>query len=382
MATSEASELPKEFLSSKLSACSVCQGYYGPNFGWPVCNTCHLFLFAADINTLSHHAQFAEKTDSGDSGTEEPNEETDFYMKPQTKASERTMVPTTAVRGDRLAERITNLSCPREYQSEKLDDGLIDSLPPEVLLNVFRFLDDISLWSAGKVCNRWRQLLEAETSDDCWRRFIQLRWPLFHPVYKVECWRTVFSRLLESAPCLFCLESMMLQSHQAVEENSWRHRRLRIELKTLRADPPEGIQAIPLDRQRCHWQACITGPQGSPYQGGLFYLYVQIPNNYPMRPPVVRFITKIFHPNISWHGDVGLDSIQHNWSLALTLSKVLISIQSLLTDPYCHVCMLPAAATLFTKQRPLFDQIARIWTWKYAMHDYIKPSKLSLINVL
>lgn len=52
-------------------------------------------------------------------------------MKPQTKASERTMVPTTAVRGDRLAERITNLSCPREYQSEKLDDGLIDSLPPE-----------------------------------------------------------------------------------------------------------------------------------------------------------------------------------------------------------------------------------------------------------
>ncbi|ELT98217.1 hypothetical protein CAPTEDRAFT_186751 [Capitella teleta] len=125
-----------------LSACSVCQGYYGPNFGWPVCNTCHLFLFAADINTLSHHAQFAEKTDSGDSGTEEPNEETDFYMKPQTKASERMMVPTTAVRGDRLAERITNLSCPREYQSEKLDDGLIDSLPPEG--GIFRlFISDV-----------------------------------------------------------------------------------------------------------------------------------------------------------------------------------------------------------------------------------------------
>ena len=44
--------------------------------------------------------------------------------------------------------------------------------------------------------------------------------------------------------------------------------------------------------------------------------------SYPMRPPKVRFITKIFHPNISRHGDVGLDSIHHNWSLALTISKV------------------------------------------------------------
>ena len=56
-----------------------------------------------------------------------------------------------------------------------------------------------------------------------------------------------------------------------------------------------------------------------------------------MSPPTVRFVTRIFHPNVSRHGDVGIDSIQHNWSLALTLSKVLISIQSLLTDPYCQV---------------------------------------------
>lgn len=59
--------------------------------------------------------------------------------------------------------------------------------------------------------------------------------------------------------------------------------------------------------------------------------------SYPMCPPVVRFLTKIFHPNISRHGDVGIDSIHYNWSLALTLSKVLISVQSLLTDPYCEV---------------------------------------------
>jgi ubiquitin-protein ligase len=56
-----------------------------------------------------------------------------------------------------------------------------------------------------------------------------------------------------------------------------------------------------------------------------------------MHPPLVRFVTKIFHPNVSRHGDVGIDLIHHNWSLAMTVVKVLISVQSLLTDPFCEV---------------------------------------------
>ena len=103
--------------------------------------------------------------------------------------------------------------------------------------------------------------------------------------------------------------------------------------------------------------------------------------SYPMRPPMVRFITKIFHPNISRHGDIGLDSIHHNWSLALTISKVLISIQSLLTDPFCYVCMEPQIGALYRKNRAEFDRIARLWTWKYAMHDYLMPCDINLNGV-
>ena len=73
------------------------------------------------------------------------------------------------------------------------------------------------------------------------------------------------------------MQCFTYQSSLPIEENSWRHRRLRSELKTLRSDPPEGIEASPLDQHCCHWQASITGPQGSPYEGGLFLLYVQIP---------------------------------------------------------------------------------------------------------
>lgn len=108
------------------------------------------------------------------------------------------------------------------------------------------------------------------------------------------------------------------------------------------------------------------------YTAAVFFL-----SSYPMRPPVVRFITKIFHPNISRHGDIGLDSIHHNWSLALTISKVLISIQSLLTDPYVYVCMEPKIGRIYRDNRPLFDYIAQLWTWQYAMHDYLMPAEIS-----
>ncbi|KAH3778509.1 hypothetical protein DPMN_179973 [Dreissena polymorpha] len=72
-----------------------------------------------------------------------------------------------------------------------------------------------------------------------------------------------------------------------------------------------------------------------------------------MRPPRVQFITKIFnfHTNINRHGDVGLDSIHYNWSLALTISKVLISLQSLLTNPYCNVRMEPAIGRLYRNNK-------------------------------
>ena len=66
-----------------------------------------------------------------------------------------------------------------------------------------------------------------------------------------------------------------------------------------------------------------------------------------------------------------MDSIHDNWSLALTISKVLISIQSLLTDPYTHVCMENRIGELYRTNRALYEQKARLYTWKYAMADYV-----------
>uniref|UniRef100_A0A6M2DXK6 E2 ubiquitin-conjugating enzyme n=1 Tax=Xenopsylla cheopis TaxID=163159 RepID=A0A6M2DXK6_XENCH len=247
---------------------------------------------------------------------------------------------------------------------------IIKNLPPEVLLVIFSYLDDLSLCSAASVCTYWNRLLQTHISMETWQKFTKVRWPLFGSSRQKD-WFKTYTALMDSCFCRMCLTQMSHKSTPIGEQSAWRQRRLKNELNAIRSDAPDGIDAVPLDAQCCHWQAVISGPEDSPYAGGMFFLYLQMPLTYPIDPPIVRFLTKIIHPNISRHGDVGIDAIEHNWSLALTISKVLLSIQSLLTDPYTEVCMEPLLGKMYQEDRQKFDQLARQWTWKYAMNDFL-----------
>uniref|UniRef100_A0A182MVI4 E2 ubiquitin-conjugating enzyme n=1 Tax=Anopheles culicifacies TaxID=139723 RepID=A0A182MVI4_9DIPT len=70
-----------------------------------------------------------------------------------------------------------------------------------------------------------------------------------------------------------------------------------------------------------HWQATIMGPPDSPYQGGVFFLTIHFPTDYPFKPPKVAFTTRIYHPNINSNGSICLDILRSQWSPALTISK-------------------------------------------------------------
>lgn len=178
---------------------------------------------------------------------------------------------------------------------------------------------------------------------------------------------------MSSCFCRTCLIQMATKSPLPGQVNNFRANRLIGDIRSIHLDTREGIDAVPLDSQQSHWQASILGPVGSPYEGGKFLLYIVIPYNYPMFPPQVKFLTKIVHPNVSRHGDVGIDIIQHNWSLALTISKLLLSVQSLLTDPFTQICMEPELGKMYDNERPKFEALARSWTWKYAMYEVIPP---------
>jgi len=195
-----------------------------------------------------------------------------------------------------LSERLEILSNHKHIEHEPINEpGLVERLPPEVLLAIFSHLDDISLWSAANVCRRWCGLLSTHVTQLQWKQHVKLRWPLYKPIGNIKNWYKVYDYLASSAPCRTCLAQTSLRSRPPrMEENSWRRNRLRSELKSLRIDPPEGIEAMPLDHMCCHWQATITGPVGSPYEGGLFYLYLQVPFRYTLKKTYYMFYRIFF----------------------------------------------------------------------------------------
>ena len=87
----------------------------------------------------------------------------------------------------------------------------------------------------------------------------------------------------------------------------------------------------------------------------VFKLSLTCPKEYPMKPPKVKFISKIWHPNVGGNGDICLDVLQNMWSPALNLEQLILSIASLLTDPNPDSPMNGEAASLFKKSRDQYD---------------------------
>lgn len=144
-------------------------------------------------------------------------------------------------------------------------------------------------------------------------------------------------------------------------------RRITKELKDLEQDPPSNCSAGPVGDDKFLWSASIVGPVDSPYQGGIFFLNIKFPQDYPFKPPKFRFTTRIYHPNINANGSICLDILSETWSPALTVSKVLLSISSLLTDPNPDDPLEPDVARIYKSNRAKFNELAKEWTAKYAM---------------
>ncbi|CAO3628148.1 unnamed protein product [Mucor hiemalis] len=131
-------------------------------------------------------------------------------------------------------------------------------------------------------------------------------------------------------------------------------------------DPPSNCSAGPKGDDLYEWVSTIAGPSDSPYAGGIFFLDVHFPQEYPFKPPKVVFRTRIYHCNINSQGAICLDILKDNWSPALTISKVLLSICSLLTDANPHDPLVGSIAQEYLTNREEHDSIAREWTKRYA----------------
>jgi len=143
--------------------------------------------------------------------------------------------------------------------------------------------------------------------------------------------------------------------------------RISKELENFKADPPANCSAGPEDEDDLfEWCATLMGPIDSPYEGGLFRMKIQFPEDYPYKPPKVTFETKIYHPNINASGGICLDILKEAWSPALTISKVLLSICSLLCDPNPDDPLVTDIAMLYVNDRVKYNRTAHLWTIQFA----------------
>ncbi|KAG6809965.1 hypothetical protein H0H92_013893 [Tricholoma furcatifolium] len=146
-------------------------------------------------------------------------------------------------------------------------------------------------------------------------------------------------------------------------------KRIHREVADLKKEDLGPIVLAPSDDNLYLWKGSIPGPEGSVYEGGVFDFEVNLASDYPFSAPRVMFKTRIYHMNISENGNICIDILKNNWSPALSLFKVMLSLSSLLTDPNPKPAedpLVPSIANQYMRNRKAHDTSARQWTELYA----------------
>ncbi|KAF8319743.1 hypothetical protein DL93DRAFT_2074729 [Clavulina sp. PMI_390] len=146
-----------------------------------------------------------------------------------------------------------------------------------------------------------------------------------------------------------------------------RLRRVNKEISDCKKDVQSKITVDMVDQSPYHLIGTFPGPVDTPYEGGTYEVDITIPDSYPFQPVKMKFITKVYHPNISSaSGAICLDILKDAWSPVLTLKSTMISLQSLLCSPEPSDPQDAEVAKHYMSSRESFEQTARYWAQIYA----------------
>ena len=146
-------------------------------------------------------------------------------------------------------------------------------------------------------------------------------------------------------------------------------KRLRIEAEQELLSKDEFIKLNCVnDTDLQNWIASIRGPPNSCYSGYIFDVEIRVPNDYPHLPPTMRFITKIFHPNVHFvTGEVCIDILKTDWTPSWSLQSACRAIQSILSDPNADSPLNCDAGNMLRASDHLsFHQMAKMYCVEYA----------------
>ncbi|OHS95430.1 Ubiquitin-conjugating enzyme family protein [Tritrichomonas foetus] len=111
----------------------------------------------------------------------------------------------------------------------------------------------------------------------------------------------------------------------------------------------------------------LSPPEDSPYENGIFFLSMTIPQQYPSSPPSIKFETKIYHPNINDDGTICLEQLKTDWKPNYTLKHAIEFIYSLMANPNWDSPLVASIGAQHEKDPAAFEQTAREWTETYAV---------------
>ena len=144
-------------------------------------------------------------------------------------------------------------------------------------------------------------------------------------------------------------------------------KRLQRELQEIKKNPPSNCSAdVISSNDISKWKAQIYGPKDTPFEGGTFNLELFFGKEYPFKAPTVKFTTRVYHPNISRNGEICLDILKSQWSPALSVQKVLLSVCSLLTDPNPSDPLVTEAANLYISNQTKYNERVKEYVKEYA----------------
>ena len=151
-------------------------------------------------------------------------------------------------------------------------------------------------------------------------------------------------------------------------------------LKECMSESIPFISVAPINENIFDLLASIEGPPGSPYEGGVFYIRMVIPKDFPFKSPACRFITKVYHPNIDPAGNICLEVLSTRWNPAHgRIEKLLLAICALLDDPCVEDPLVPEIAETFMRDRETYHHNARHYTALYASGP--RPNNLEDITI-
>lgn len=143
--------------------------------------------------------------------------------------------------------------------------------------------------------------------------------------------------------------------------------RIQKELKEIERDTASGVTVQMKDNNLQKLVGYVPGPKDTPYEGGLFVVDIDMDNQYPFVPPKMKFVTKVWHPNVSSQsGAICLDILKDQWSPALTLKTALLSLQALLSSPQPDDPQDAVVAKQYISDYETFKKTAKYWTDAFA----------------